>query len=140
MSTGEQLKPYQFQKGQSGNPKGKPKGTLDLKSRIEKILLETSETVDPVTGKVKKTKEQNVDAMIRGVLKRAASSGDSKSFNAIVERVDGKVETPIAITQSVNPEETEQLLLTAFASAGIPLDVEQLRRIAEEASTTNSVA
>jgi len=31
-------KPWQFQPGQSGNPAGKPKGTLSIKARIKKIL------------------------------------------------------------------------------------------------------
>lgn len=36
----EHLKAYQYKKGQSGNPGGKPKGTVSLKTWIKNRLLE----------------------------------------------------------------------------------------------------
>jgi hypothetical protein len=43
ISPGERLKPWQFKPGQSGNPGGKPKGTLSLKEYARKYLMELPE-------------------------------------------------------------------------------------------------
>lgn len=36
---GYQLRPYHFQPGQSGNPGGRPKGTVSLKTWVRNMLL-----------------------------------------------------------------------------------------------------
>lgn len=47
--TGEQLKnsdhlkPWQFKKGQSGNPSGRPKGSVSLKEYARRMLLEMTD-------------------------------------------------------------------------------------------------
>ena len=48
--TGEQpynradaIRPWQFKKGQSGNPSGRPKGAVSLKEYAKKMLYEMSE-------------------------------------------------------------------------------------------------
>ena len=35
------LAPYQFKKGQSGNPGGRPKGRISFVAELQKALLET---------------------------------------------------------------------------------------------------
>ncbi len=39
ISPGDRLKPWQYKKGQSGNPGGKPVGTVSLKTYIKNKLL-----------------------------------------------------------------------------------------------------
>jgi hypothetical protein len=34
----KQLKPFQFKKGESGNPKGRPKGSVSIKDRVRQYL------------------------------------------------------------------------------------------------------
>lgn len=39
----EQLRPWQFKPGQSGNPSGRPKGAVSLKEYAKKMLYEMDE-------------------------------------------------------------------------------------------------
>jgi hypothetical protein len=39
----ERIKPWQFKPGQSGNPGGKPKGTVSLKTYAKKYIQELSD-------------------------------------------------------------------------------------------------
>lgn len=68
-------KPTQFKPGESGNPKGRPKGT-DLTSRLRRILEENE--------------GQAAEALMKVAVK-AALEGDWRFWNSIVERVEGKV-------------------------------------------------
>jgi hypothetical protein len=51
------LKPWQFKKGQSGNPSGRPKGTVSLKTWAKKYIQELTdeEKLDFLEGIDKKT-------------------------------------------------------------------------------------
>lgn len=42
-SPADHLKPWQFKPGQSGNPEGRPKGSVSLKEYARKMLYEMSE-------------------------------------------------------------------------------------------------
>lgn len=42
-SKADHLKPYQFKPGQSGNPSGKPKGTVSLKKFAQKYIQELTD-------------------------------------------------------------------------------------------------
>jgi len=53
----EALKPYQFKKGQSGNPSGRPKGSVSLKTWAKNMLqtMTDEERLDFLNGLDKKT-------------------------------------------------------------------------------------
>ena len=44
--------PHRFQKGVSGNPKGKPKGTLDFRSTIKMAMLKIEANAEEIVDKV----------------------------------------------------------------------------------------
>lgn len=53
----EHLKPWQFKRGQSGNPGGKPKGTVSLKTFVKNYIqnLNDDEKLEFMEGIDKKT-------------------------------------------------------------------------------------
>ena len=76
-----------FKPGQSGNPAGRPKGLRNFSTIIRKALNEKIEI--PVEGGGKK-KIRLDQAMVIAQIKTALK-GNTKAFNAIIDRVDGKV-------------------------------------------------
>lgn len=67
-------KATQFQKGQSGNPKGRPKGT-GITDRLRAILADDDGAVVGALAKVA------IDA---------AKAGDFRFWKEIIDRIDGK--------------------------------------------------
>lgn len=76
-----------FKAGQSGNPAGRPKGLRNFSTIIRKALKEKIEI--PVEGGGKKMIRLD-QAMVIAQIKTALK-GNTKAFNAIIDRVDGKV-------------------------------------------------
>ena len=70
----------QFKKGQSGNPKGRPKGSTNPDVLIRKLLLQPV----TVTQNGKATKVPVIEALLTKVLSMAAS-GDHKALRLVWE-------------------------------------------------------
>jgi hypothetical protein len=73
------IRPYAWKPGQSGNPKGRPKGRI-FEARIRKILQET----DDASG-------MTFEELIVRALVDAARFGDVKAIREVLDRTDGKV-------------------------------------------------
>jgi hypothetical protein len=80
---GKPPKATRFKKGQSGNPKGRPKGE-SLTTKLRRVLDEG----DPKHG-------SKAEALI-AVAVSAARRGDFRFFKEIIDRMDGKVPERIA--------------------------------------------
>lgn len=82
--------------GETHNPNGRPKGSLNVKTIIRLLLEE--EDVDDVDG-VKKTKAL---IMTNAILQKA-KKGDVSAFKALVERIEGmpkqEIENIVNITE-----------------------------------------
>ena len=96
----------QFKPGQSGNPKGRPRGTRNLSTDLKdelKTLVNVREG-----GKEKKVSKQQ--AMIMGVLAKAMG-GDIKAANTVIELLLRlhEHEQDHAEAEPLSPEELELL-------------------------------
>lgn len=77
------LQPYRFKPGESGNPGGRPRGTVSIETELKRRLA------DGESG----------DEIIRQLVSEALSQalgGDYKFFNMILERIDGRVADRLA--------------------------------------------
>lgn len=113
MATGD-IKP-RWKKGESGNPKGRPKGSQNSKKRLERILLAIQTKKNPITGEMEQFTviEQMDIAIISKALK-----GDIKAYSEILDRFEGKAKqltetevtnnNPIAINMYTAPPPTDE--------------------------------
>ncbi len=76
-----------FMPGQSGNPRGGPRGPRTLTTRLRKII--DQETKD---GK-------DYGDLVMQVLVKAALKGDMKAMSLLLDRVDGKAVQEILVKQ-----------------------------------------
>jgi Family of unknown function (DUF5681) len=67
-----------FKPGQSGNPRGRPKGARGLKKIVEEIAFETHD----VTEGGERTRRSTIEIVLL-VLRRYAMSGNVKAFRAV---------------------------------------------------------
>jgi Family of unknown function (DUF5681) len=91
MARGEHLKGKTpnngFREGQSGNPNGRPKGKLDSKTVLNKLLEHVVKAINPLTGE--EGEFTNFELMTAAILLKA-QSGDVAAYNALIDRLEGK--------------------------------------------------
>ena len=89
-----------FKKGVSGNPSGRPKGSLNRKTIAREYLAFLQEEVNPLTG----IKEllSNED-MITLALIHKAKKGDVNAYKALMDSAYGAVKQNLEITEAETP-------------------------------------
>ena len=93
MANEQNLKP--FQPGESGNPAGKPKGVPNTKTRLQRLLLLTQDMTNPVTGEKEGfTVAEQMD--LAQII--AARKGDTRAYNAIIDRLEGRASQSVDMT------------------------------------------
>lgn len=82
-------------KGETMNPKGRPKGTLNSKTRLLRLLEIVQIKNNPITGE----KENfSVLEQMDAVLIKKALQGDIKAYQEILDRLEGKTTQEIKQT------------------------------------------
>lgn len=109
----------QFKKGQSGNPAGRPRGSVSLTSAICRVLKET----DPVTEK------KYLDLLALSVI-NAAIAG--RGVNSLWARIDGPIPDPVEETET-DGSTLENIIhcLTVINSEGLWNDTQDPEDIME---------
>ena len=83
----EDIKSNQFQKGQSGNPKGRPKGTRNRSTVAKEILNLMTEGTNPVTREQQQMSQEHI---VYFALLKKARNGDVAASKAILDSAYGQ--------------------------------------------------
>lgn len=78
--------PQLFKKGKSGNPNGRPVGTISITEAIKRKLQEVFPDKD---GTPNKEKRLYLDKLVESILKNALENGESRSQKDIWNYIDG---------------------------------------------------
>ena len=100
MSKENPIKKHQYKSGESGNPTGRPKCSLNRKILGEEYLAFLQEEVNPLTG----IKEllSNED-MITLALIHKAKLGDVSAYKALMDSAYGAVKQSLELTEAETP-------------------------------------
>ena len=101
-----EFKRRQWKKGQSGNPKGRPVGSVNLTNRIR---MAVEQVVQKATSEDERDKTVG-DLLVESAIE-AAKKGNHHFFKEIIARTDGKVADHVIIesTKRVIAEETQRV-------------------------------
>lgn len=83
-----------FQPGQSGNPKGKPKGARHFSTLLKEAIIKVAEGDD-----------MPADRMIVKQLVDKAKQGDLQAIDRVLDRVDGKAEQTINVDADIHTDD-----------------------------------
>lgn len=89
-----------FEKGESGNPNGRPKGAKSLSTILRDML---DESIDVKEGD-KVIKKNFADVIVRKLIQKA-NAGEIKAITEIFDRVEGKSKQAVDVTtkgESIN--------------------------------------
>ena len=89
-----------YKKGISGNPSGRPKGSLNRKTIAREYLAFLQEEVNPLTG----IKEllSNEDMITLAIIHKA-KKGDVNAYKALMDSAYGAVKQNIEVTEAETP-------------------------------------
>ena len=111
MANPENLKGHEFKKGQSGNPKGRPAGSISLVKQLQ-TLLDGDVDVDVFVGRDDEgnsvTERMNAQKAIALKLVQSALNGDLKAIQDIFDHIDGK---PIQRTENKDTSEHDNWVM-----------------------------
>ena len=93
-----------FRKGHSGNPSGRPKGSLDVKTELRRLLA--IKTKIKLNGAVQTI--STARAMCLALIQKAMG-GDVRAFSKIVEIVGPEIADELKATASVSPADIDIL-------------------------------
>jgi hypothetical protein len=87
-----------FEKGQSGNPNGRPKGVQNSKTRLLRLLELVQKKRNPITGE---EEDFTVLELMDMQMISKALRGDQRAYEAVVDRLEGKPKQTTDITADI---------------------------------------
>jgi len=106
----QDIEKHQFKKGQSGNPNGRPVGSQNSKTILQKFLNLKTEVENPITKEF-----ENLTVAEQIHLKQVAKAieGDLYSYKEIIDRLEGKT---ISV-QEIKQEITQKTLRVGYGDS-----------------------
>jgi hypothetical protein len=116
----------QFKPGQSGNSRGRPPGRINIATALREAVQQKR----PVTIGGKAHEMSTLDVMIRKQIEKAVT-GDTKSFNAVVELLEEYAPDLLATATQKSVSQEDKDLLADYAErqprAAKPAKAEELQ-------------
>lgn len=94
--TDKKQKPWLFKPGQSGNPDGRPPGSISVVTVIKQILQEKAKTTD---GK----ERERLETLARNIVHMAINQQDKDMIKLIVGYIDGLPKSSVDFTSGGKP-------------------------------------
>jgi len=107
MANEDNIKKHEFKKGQSGNPKGRPKGSLNRSTIARRWLEATRKGKNPLTGKDEVLTQEDVITL---ALIRKAIDGDVSAYKALMDSGYGTAKDTIDINTNEVGIDFDELL------------------------------
>lgn len=133
MSNTEGIEPYKFKKGQSGNPKGRPKKFVTLLKEMGYKRSEINDTIQAMLAmdmaELKDVWDDKnatiLEKTIASAMKKSIEKGSLYSMETLLSRVFG-----------MPKQEIEQTIIEKPIFNGIDLDVPEDNSTSEDSGTT----
>lgn len=90
-------KEHQFKPGQSGNPAGKPKGTVSFKNSIKKFGAMMMKEINPETGE---EELMTLVDIITAQQYKKARKGDTRAFEILKDHIESKPKQGIDLSNT----------------------------------------
>ena len=87
MANDENIKPFEFKKGQSGNPKGRPVGSMNRSTIAKRWLKTTEKFKNPITGEIEELTQEDIGTL---ALIKKMRSGDVRAYESLMDSAFGK--------------------------------------------------
>ncbi len=94
MANEDNIKKHEFKKGQSGNPAGRPKGSLNRSTIARRWLEASRKGKNPITGEDEVLTQEDIITL---ALIRKAMDGDVSAYKALMDSGYGTAKDTIDI-------------------------------------------
>jgi len=95
MPNPQNIEKHKFEKGESGNPNGRPKGARNRSTIVRQWLDVEQKLKNPITGSEEQMNQE--DLMTLAQIKKARE-GDTQAYKALLDSAYGSPDTNIDIT------------------------------------------
>tara|TARA_R100001086_G_C11826591_1_gene255513 strand:+ start:661 stop:1011 length:351 start_codon:yes stop_codon:yes gene_type:complete len=92
MANDENIKPFEFKKGQSGNPKGRPVGSKNRSTIVKKWLETVEKAKNPISGE---SEDLSQEDMITLAILKKARTGDVRAYKELMDSLYGTAKDTI---------------------------------------------
>lgn len=112
MANAKNIAKFKFKKGQSGNPKGRPKGVPNSKTRLLKLLTITGTTMNPIT---KQMEEFTIAEFLDLQMIRKAAEGNIYAYQELMNRLEGKAAQAVDLTSKGKAFSAQEIIFKNYS-------------------------